>query len=207
MINFLHENGILTITKDDGKIFPKSNRASDILNMMISICKDKDIEFIYNSPVKKIVYENELFIVHNINEKFKSHILVIATGGMSYPSTGSTGDGYGFAQDLGHKIIDTSTSLTPVYIKDFPFIRLSGISFKNRSISLFRNGKKIQSLFGDILITHKGLSGPAILDMSRYINKGDILKVSFSSKKSEEMNNDFITESRMHGSISIKNFL
>ena len=207
MIKFLHENNILTAVKDNGKIFPKSNRAGDILNMMISICRRKDIEFIYNSPVKKIVYENGLFTLHSVNGKFKSRILVIATGGMSYPDTGSTGDGCKFAQGLGHKIIAASAALTPVYIKNFSFSRLSGISFKDRSISLFRNGEKIQSSYGDILITHKGLSGPGILDMSRYIDKGDMLKVSFSSKKSEEMNNEFITESRMYGNMGIKNFL
>jgi predicted Rossmann fold flavoprotein len=207
MIKFLHDNGILTAEHDTGKIFPKSNRAADVLNMMISLCKEKDVEFMYNSPVEKIVNDDGLFTVHSANGILKSQILVIATGGMSYPDTGSTGDGYRFAQYLGHKIIAATPSLTPVYIKDFSLSRLSGLSFKNRAISLYKNGKKVYSSSEDILITHKGLSGPAILDMSRYIDEGDILRVSFSSKKIEEINNELIAESRLHGRMSIKNFL
>ena len=207
MIKFLHDNGILTAEHEGGKIFPKSNRAADVLNMMISLCKEKDVEFMYNSPVEKIVNDGGLFTVHSANGILKSQILVIATGGMSYPDTGSTGDGYGFAENFGHEIISAAPSLTPVYIKNFPFSSLAGLSFKDRTISLYKNEKKILSSSGDILITHKGLSGPAILDMSRYIDEGDILRVSFSPKKNEEMSSELIAESRIHGRMSIKNFL
>jgi len=210
LTEFLHENGIPTVERGDGKIFPESMKASDVLNMMISLCESRGIEFRYNSPVAGTFYENGKFILSSGNtaeNKFTSPVIVITTGGESYPATGSTGDGYHFAESLGHKIIDSTPSLAPVYIRSFHFAGLSGISFKNRALSLFKKGKKYYSTNGDILFTHRGLSGPAILDMSRYIDKGDIIEMSLTGRKSEEMNSDFISESRTYGKKSIKNFL
>ncbi|HNX24214.1 MAG TPA: aminoacetone oxidase family FAD-binding enzyme, partial [Spirochaetota bacterium] len=210
MINFLHGNDIPTVEKENGKIFPESMRAIDILSMLIELCENKGVDFRYESPVDETVYENGEFTVTIDNvekEKFHAPVLVIATGGESYPATGSTGDGFKFAGSLGHKIVATAPSLAPVHIRNFLFAELSGISFKNRKVSLFNNGKKTYSSAGDILFTHKGLSGPAILDMSRYAGKGDIIEISLAGKTSEEMNADFIAESRAQGKKSIKNFL
>ena len=210
MINFLNENDIPTVEKENGKIFPESMRAIDILSMLIELCENKGIDFRYESAVAETVYENGIFTVtidNDEKEKFHARALVIATGGESYPATGSTGDGLKFAGSFGHKIITTSPSLTPVYIRSFPFAELSGISFRNRNVSLFKNGKKTHSSSGDILFTHKGLSGPAILDMSRYISRGDVLEISLAGKRTDEMNNDFIAESRVQGKKSIKTFL
>jgi len=210
MIKFLNENDIPTVEKENGKIFPESMKAIDVLSRLIDICEEKGIDFKYESPVISAVYENQIFTVsvdNNEQEKFTAPVLVIASGGESYPDTGSTGDGYKFAADSGHTITGTTPSLAPVYIRSFPFTELSGISFRNRPVSLFKNGKKVHSSAGDILFTHKGLSGPVILDMSRYIGKGDIIEVSLTGKRTEDMNNDFISESRSQGKKSIKNFL
>jgi len=217
MINFLHENDIPTVEKENGKIFPESMKAIDVLSKLVDICEEKGVEFKYGSRVKDTIFENGKFIVSIendgnevndvIEEKFYSSYLVIATGGESYPDTGSTGDGFKFAESAGHRITETTPSLAPVYIRKFPFVELSGISFKNRPVSLFKNGKKTYSSSGDILFTHRGLSGPAILDMSRYIDKSDIIEMSLTGKKTEEMNNDFISESRSQGKKSIKTFL
>ncbi len=224
MISFLNENDIPTVEKENGKIFPESMKAIDVLSKLVDICEEKGVEFRYSSPVKNTIYENGKFTVsignedsneddnvkivkNSEDEKFTSAVLVIATGGESYPDTGSTGDGFKFAKSSGHRIVQTTPSLAPVYIRNFPFVELSGISFKNRPVSLFKNGKKIYSSAGDILFTHRGLSGPAILDMSRYISKGDIIEMSLTGKKTDEMNNDFIAESRAQGKKSIKTFL
>lgn len=210
MISFLNENDIPTVEKENGKIFPESMRAIDILSMVMELCENKSIDFRYESPVAETVFSNGSFTVtidNEKNEQFNAPVLVISTGGESYPATGSTGDGFKFAESLGHKIITPAPALAPVIIRSFPFTELSGISFRNRNVSLFKNGKKTRSSAGDILFTHKGLSGPAILDMSRYIRKGDVLEVSLAGKRSDEMNEDFISESRAQGKKSIKNFL
>ena len=207
LINFLNENDIPTVEKENGKIFPESMRAIDVLSMMIELCENRGVEFRFDAAVSDITFIDGQFEITSGEEKFTSRKVVIAAGGESYPDTGSSGDGYRFAESLGHTITPTSPSLAPVYIRSFPFTELSGISFKNRNVSLFKNGKKIYSASGDILFTHKGLSGPVILDMSRYISRGDILEVSLAGKKSEEMNADFIAESRAQGKKSIKTFL
>jgi hypothetical protein len=114
------------------------------------------------------------------NQAYESRLLVIATGGSSYPATGSTGDGYSFAGGLGHSITEIGPALTPVYIKGYPFSELSGMSFPNLRISLYRShNKKVKDSQGDVLFTHQGLSGPGILDLSRHISAGDTLKLSF----------------------------
>jgi hypothetical protein len=207
MISFLNEHDIPTIEKENGKIFPESMRAIDVLSMLMELCENGGVEFRFESAVTDAVYENGKFTVSAGNEKFTSQVLVIAAGGESYPDTGSTGDGFRLAENLGHKIISTTASLTPVYIRSFPFAELSGISFKNRNVSLFKDGRKTCSITGDILFTHKGLSGPAILDLSRYISRGDILEVSLTGRNTGDMNNDFISESRVQGKKSIKTFL
>jgi hypothetical protein len=207
MIDFLNENGIPTVEKENGKIFPESMRAIDVLSMLIELCENRGIEFRFDSPVSDIIYKEGKFEVTSGEEKFTAEKVVIASGGESYPDTGSSGDGYKFAERLGHTITPTSPSLAPVYIRSFPFTELSGISFKNRAVSLFKNGKKTHSSSGDILFTHKGLSGPVILDMSRYISRGDIIVVSLAGIKSEDMNTGFIAESRAQGKKSLRSFL
>ena len=97
--------------------------------------------------------------------------------------------------------------MTPVYIKDFKWTELSGVSFSNRSISIFRNNKKIKEHQGDFGFTHKGLSGPGILDFSRFIESGDILKINFTNSNAEELRNTFIADTASEGKISIKNYL
>ncbi len=207
MIKFLNENDIPTVEKENGKIFPESMRAIEVLSMLIELCENRGVEFRFDSPVSDIIYKDGIFEVISGEEKFTAQKVVIAAGGESYPETGSSGDGFKFAENSGHTITPTSPALAPVYIRSFPFTELSGISFKNRNVSLFKSGKKTYSASGDILFTHKGLSGPVILDMSRYISRGDILEVSLAGKKSDEMNADFITESRAQGKKSIKTFL
>jgi predicted Rossmann fold flavoprotein len=127
-----------------------------------------------------------MFTVTTSRGMYRGHELVIATGGKSYPGTGSTGDGYRFAQALGHTVTPLKPSLVPVHVRDYPFSDLSGISFREVTLSLFREGKKVHEHAGDLLFTHSGLSGPGILDLSRYIEPGDTLKISFLPKKRRE---------------------
>ncbi len=134
-------------------------------------------------------------------------MLVIATGGRSYPGTGSTGDGYRFASDLGHRIVDVGPALTPILIKDYPFFDLAGLSFMDMKISLYRQ-KKIRDHQGDILFTHQGLSGPGILDLSRYIRAGDTLKLSFIPREKREALEEWLLErTRLDGKMALRSVL
>lgn len=207
MIEFLHENNILTTETDNGKVFPESMHAGDVLSMMISLCESRGVTLKYRSSVTGIEYNKDTFTVYSGKHKYTASALVIAAGGSSYPATGSTGDGYLMAGSLGHSIIEPAPALTPVYVRDFTFTALSGMSIRDTNISLFRKEKKINSSTGDVLFTHKGLSGPGILDMSRYIRKDDVMKISLTGNSTEKMNSNFIAGSRDEGKKNIKSFL
>ncbi|MDD1678285.1 MAG: NAD(P)/FAD-dependent oxidoreductase [Methanomicrobiales archaeon] len=176
---FCEEKGVPLGTMESGKIFPLSKKASDVLSLLLRECRIRGVEICCNEAVLGVGIEEHTFFVQSQNSIRHASFLVIATGGASYPGTGSSGDGYKMARSLGHAIAPPAPALTPVYVKEYPFAHLAGISFPHVTFYLFRRGKKIRESTGDLLFTHSGLSGPGILHLSRYIEAGDELKVSF----------------------------
>ncbi len=174
------------IREETGKIFPGSLRSGDVLDILLQECNAGNIHMYCDQEIKSITRCEDGFQVISQDRTYRSPLLVIATGGCSYPATGSAGDGYRFARDLGHSIAEIGPALTPVYIKDYPFPDLAGISFSGLDIALYRGAKQIEKRQGDVLFTHQGLSGPGILDLSRHILAGDILKLSFIPAKNRE---------------------
>jgi predicted Rossmann fold flavoprotein len=195
------------IQGNDSKIFPATSHSRDVLNILINECKSLGVILFCNQHVRSITRVGAIFEVRGLDKIYRSTNLVIATGGCSYPTTGSTGDGYRFAKDLGHSIVEIGPSLTPVYAKEYPFANLAGLSFSDISISLYRH-KKIKYQKGDVLLTHQGLSGPAILDLSRYIRVGDTLKISFiSPDRQKELEKWLIDKSRIEGNSGARSAL
>ena len=126
---------------------------------------------------------------------------------MSYAATGSTGDGYHFAKQLGHTVVPPKPSLSPVFIRDYGMASISGVSVQDKIIYLYRANKKINEHLGDIGFTHKGLSGPGILDFSRHILSGDILKVNFIDLNMDNFRNELIRASEKEGKTAIQTYL
>lgn len=209
LMNFFEQRGVKFRTARGGKIFPKSNNAEDILNVLLKECKKRGIKIYYNSAVEDINYKNSSaeFEVKTIQNRFQSKYLLIATGGKSFPKTGSTGDGFELAKSLGHKIIKPSPALAPVFIKNYKFKMLSGISLKSKEISLWRNNNLIKSWTGDLLLTHKGLSGPGIINYSRYIKSGDKIKIKLLNYNKEELENNIIKRIEREGRLNLLNLL
>jgi predicted Rossmann fold flavoprotein len=179
LISFLAERHIPVLTEPSGRIFPASRNAKSVLDILEKECAAGNVEIRCGASVQEISGQEGTFLVRTARDKFSAGKVAIATGGITYPQTGSAGDGFAFARYLGHKVTDLGTALTAVTIKDYQFTSLSGISFREVTISLMKEGKKARQLTGDLLFTHTGLSGPAILDLSRHIRRGDILRVSF----------------------------
>jgi predicted flavoprotein YhiN len=125
---------------------------------------------------------------------YAADILVIATGGASYPSTGSAGDGYRILKALGHPVTETGPALVPLVIDGYPFGDMAGMSFGGAGIAVFRSGRKVTDGKGDLLFTHEGLSGPGILDLSRYIRPGDLVRVSFLPVRDRKMVEEVILD-------------
>jgi predicted Rossmann fold flavoprotein len=207
LISFFEKRGLPMIQSEGGKIFPATLKSSDVLNVLIEECKARKINLRCSQEVKSIARLAEGFEVVSKDQIYKSRLLVVATGGCSYPATGSTGDGYGFARCLGHSIIEIGPALTPAYIKNYPFSELAGVSFPNLDISLYRN-RKIMDLQGDVLFTHQGLSGPGILDLSRHIIAGDTIRLSFVPASNRRALEDWLLDrTKEDGSRGLKSIL
>lgn len=208
LIKFLNSNGLETVTREDGKVFPKSLKASDFVNTLVTKCKDNNVIIKYNSNVEAITYKNDNYNVILKDKKYITDYLVITTGGKSYPVTGSTGEGYKFAKMVGHSLIKPKEALTPVIINNYQFKELSGISLNDIKFSIWREGKKIKNYRGDILFTHTGLSGPGIINNSRYIMPNDEISLCLIHYENEDdFRKEFLSELSTNGKMFVTTFL
>ena len=199
LISFFARSGLDTVQEKGGKLFPESMRSRDVLNVLTAQCRELGLEIRCGEAAKSISRIEDGFLVICPGGRYRSRRLVIATGGCSYPATGSSGDGYAFARSLGHSISEIGPALSPVMIKDYPFSHLAGLSFSDLKISLYRR-MKIKEHLGDILFTHDGLSGPGILDLSRYIRAEDMIRISFiPEERREELERWLVEKSQSDG--------
>lgn len=191
LIAFFEERGLPLKTEENGKVFPESRQATDVLKILVDECTRRGVELHLSEPVTAITRNSEGFEIVTSRAHYTSANVVITTGGASYPKTGSTGDGYRLSESLGQPVTETAPALTPLLIKNFPFAALAGISFEEQPFTVWRSGKKVGDFKGDILFTHLGVSGPGILDASRYILPDDVIKLSFvGMMKREEFTAD-----------------
>lgn len=207
LIQFFNGHGLETVVDKNGKVFPASQKAEDVLKVLLDTCLKKKIEIACNQQVVEVTKTETGFEIKTNSGTYQSKYLVITTGGMSYPATGSTGDGYHFAKQLGHSVVPPKPTLSPVFIRDYLMASISGVSVQDKAVYLYRSNKKINEHRGDIGFTHKGLSGPGILDFSRYILSNDILKVNFSDVKPDEFRNVFIKASEKEGKTAVQTYL
>ena len=166
--DFFAKLGVNTKIEADGCIFPTTYKAEDVNNALVREAKRLKVRFIYNKPVRNITKEDDIFLIQTRDEQFSAEKIIIATGGVSWPQTGSTGDGYLFAKNLGHSIIEPRASLVPLITKENWTSRLAGTSIPKMRITTNLDNKKI-STQGAGVFTHNGLGGPAAQDMSRYL--------------------------------------
>ncbi|MDD5568914.1 MAG: NAD(P)/FAD-dependent oxidoreductase [Candidatus Pacebacteria bacterium] len=168
---FFENLGAELKTEPDGRVFPKSNKAQDILAALLKKLKQNKVFIFTEAEVKEIKIENDSIaeIVLADGEKIIGKKYIISVGGKSYPITGSTGDGFVWAEKLGHTIIKPRPSLVPVQVKENWIKTLSGLSFEKVKVSLSVLGKIAKKETGDILFAHFGLTGPLILNLSKDI--------------------------------------
>lgn len=208
LAGWFREKGLALVTDESGKVFPKSRKASDVLAVLIRACYEAGVTIRTGEAVQGIGMAGGRFLVRTVRAQYRSRALVIATGGASYPSTGSTGDGFVLAESLGHRIAPLAPALVPVRVRDYPFADLAGVSFDGPVLSLHREGQKIRELRGDILFTHSGLSGPGILHLSRYIQPSDTVKVCFlPGWKEDELKADLGKRTATSGSRQVRGIL
>ncbi|MFH0866758.1 MAG: aminoacetone oxidase family FAD-binding enzyme, partial [Bacteroidota bacterium] len=171
-IDFFHQIGIPTVVERGGRVFPESNSAVDVANKMVNYAKQCSVEIRFNSKIKGFKTENEIITAVEVvpNVIFHGKSFILATGGASYPATGSSGDGYPIARSLGHQVTPILPALVPVETKGDSAKNLQGLSLINVKVNVWIDEKKVGDEFGEMLFTHFGLSGPIILTLSRRHN-------------------------------------
>ncbi|MDN5313716.1 MAG: hypothetical protein PWP10_2462 [Clostridiales bacterium] len=168
LLEIMNSQGIRFKTESNGKIFPVSDQAEDILRAWLSLCTKLNVNIISgNGAIKLLIDDNKIRGISTRNGDIEADAVIIATGGASWPGTGSSGDGYKMAAACGHTIIKPRPALVPVTIKQKWLRELKGISLDHTQLKLTKNGKRIAAESGELLFTHFGLSGPAILRISR----------------------------------------
>jgi predicted Rossmann fold flavoprotein len=174
-LDFFHRHHMPTKEEAELRIFPASNTAQSVWDTLVGYIQKHKVTVISSSPVSRLHVEAGIVTAIEIKggKMIRAKSCILATGGTSHPETGSTGDGYKWLREIGHTVSDASAALVPVALKD-PAVSAAGVSMHAAKITLFQNDVKQSQNTGKILFTHVGLSGPAILNMSREI--GELLK-------------------------------
>lgn len=171
LIKFFNKRGLQTKVERGNRVFPESDKAQDVVDLLADYARQSGVKIHTAASVQGIRLEHgQIRGVETNSGYWPADAVIIATGGMSYPGTGSTGDGYRWARSVGHNIIDPRPGLVPLVAEESWIKDLQGLSLKNVAATAFTaEGKKINEDFGELLFTHFGLSGPIILSMSRDI--------------------------------------
>ncbi|MDY6876651.1 MAG: NAD(P)/FAD-dependent oxidoreductase [Chloroflexota bacterium] len=184
LVSFFEELGVHTVTERGGRVFPASGQAQDVVNALVRWVGERGVTLRTGLPVEQLLVEGGRVVGvqvsrnHVFSEKpgfspagqvYRADSVIVATGGASYPTTGSTGDGYRLAASAGHTIVPVRPALVPLETAGDVASRLQGLSLRHVTVRVWINGKKRAEPFGEMLFTHFGLSGPIILSLSRQV--------------------------------------
>ena len=172
LLQLLHDAGLETKVERGGRVFPASDSALDVRNTFMKLMKHYGVDVHLEEPVKKLLVDDGTVTgVVTDKETYHADAVVIATGGKSYPATGSTGDGYILASQVGHTITDIRPSLVPIVTEESWVKDLMGLSLRNVELSAIAKNKVQATMFGEMMFTHFGITGPIVLSLSHTVGK------------------------------------
>ncbi len=172
LLALLHEWGLKTKVERGGRVFPESDSALEVRNLFMKMLKKYNVTVHFNEAVTKIVTKDNVVTgVVTTKESYACEAVIIATGGASYPLTGSTGDGYRLAEGVGHSITDIRPSLVPIVTEESWVKDIMGLSLRNVEVSIVSKEKVQAKMFGEMMFTHFGVTGPTILSLSHTVGK------------------------------------
>lgn len=178
-VELIESNGVKTKVERGNRVFPQSDKASDITKALVKNAERYGVKFSYNSEISDVSKVNDMFFITSRSGKERFDKVIVACGGMSYPSTGSTGDGYAFAKKFGHKIVELRPALVGLTLKE-SVKALQGLSLRNVTATIDGEGVN-ESRFGEMLFTSSGVSGPIILSLSSFVNRvGNVKDMTLS---------------------------
>lgn len=174
VVNYFNKLGVKTKIERGGRVFPVSDDANEVVKVLKDELNKNHVNIIYNVSVDNFILDNNKIKALKLsnNKIIECDKCIIATGGKSYPKTGSSGDGYVYAKKLGHKIVDLKPGLVPLRSSDSICKLLQGLSLKNVTLSLkYKDGKEIYKEFGEMMFSHFGITGPIVLSASSKLNR------------------------------------
>ena len=172
LLQLLNEAGLETKVERGGRVFPASDSALDVRNTFMKLLKSYGVDVHLDEGAQEIIVEDgQVAAVKTKNEIYPADAVLIATGGKSYPATGSTGDGYNLANKLGHKVTDIRPSLVPIVTEEVWVKDLMGLSLRNVELSVVAKNKVQAKMFGEMMFTHFGITGPIVLSLSHTVGK------------------------------------
>lgn len=196
IIKLLENCGLIASDRGNGKIFPVNGRASDVIKALETCLEEAGVQIRLNTDVEDILADSQSVVGVKLKDEiiYSSHI-ILATGGLSYAKTGTTGDGYVWAEKLGHKLVPLTAALAPMRIDPKPAVEWSGVALRDCVLSCYSGGKKKAEQRGDLLFTHEGISGPTVLELSRNVAE-EILhnKVNLVADTQPDINNKKLDE-------------
>ncbi len=213
VINFFESRELKTKEEVGGRIFPVSNRASDIKSVLIESLKKDKVKVLTGATVKNLEIKNKLINkIKTTAGDIEADKVILCSGGKSYPATGSSGDGFFWARKAGHKINDLKPSLVPVVTKESWVKKLQGISFKDIEINIYEKGKKKTGGQGEMIFTHDGIGGPLVYNLSRFLRDLNLnkveLRIDFIPKNNfKELDNILRQEIQKKGKKNYKNII
>jgi len=213
IIELLEKYDVEATLERGGRYFPASNKSLDVLRALLKWVNELGVEIICGRRVEKLLVEDGAITGVRANgELFLAEKVILATGGKSYPATGSTGDGYELARQVGHTIEKPIPALVPLETKGSVAQKLQGLNLKNVKAVVWVNGKKAGEAFGEMLFTHFGLSGPIILTLSRIVvtalQNGDKVEITVDLKPAldeQKLDNRLLRDLNEHGKKQISN--
>ena len=197
LMEYFEQNGLPLNVREDGKVFPASMKSVNVLNLLLDISKNRGVAFRYKNAVTEIMQQAEKgksrYSVKTTDGLFFSKNVLVATGGESYPQTGSDGSFFTCLEKLGLRLVPRYPALVPVFVHHYNYSSLSGLTFPICKVELTRGdsiplptGKNTVKAEGSLLLTHKGFSGPIILEISRYVTQGDRLAINYLPQRTLE---------------------
>lgn len=186
--DFFENHDILMKEREDGKVFPASLCAQDVREVLIEGCIKNGFQIKNQIPVTGIWHDenSNIYTVLCGGDSYLSKKLLVATGGCSYPGTGSDGLFFPVLKEMGFAIIEPKPALVPIYAENYPYKDLAGISFSGAEVSIYGADRKLAQTKGDVLLAHHCFSGPAILDISQHAQKGREIQINYFPQKTAE---------------------
>lgn len=170
-MDWFEQRGLRLKIERGERVFPQSDHSSDVIRVLQNELHRCKVKIMYHTQVTDIRKDEQFLVSAKDGSSYLGDAVIVATGGLSYPVTGSDGDGYRFAEKFGHSIADCIPALVPMETKEPWVVELQGLSLKNTTITIYDGKKKIYEDFGEMLFTHFGVSGPMILSASSYVGK------------------------------------